>query len=209
MKPDEPPPPLTGWPKIKNWLNYNWYWIVIPAVVAAVAAGMILNALGVGKVRPDYIFAYVAKRELSQSDEDALISAVEGLGEDVNGDGRVYVELRSYVTPDMSDAEAYQYGLAVNVRLMGDISSGESVFFLTDDPEGLQLEYQILAMPDGSAPAEEDYSWEGKALPVGECRLGLDGDTGLYIGRRYFLDRPSDGADEALWRAITTGAEAK
>ncbi len=206
VKPDEPPPPLTGWPKIKNWLHYNWHWIVIPAVVAAVAVSMLLNALGVGKVKPDYIFAYVAKRELSETDEAALVAAVEKLGEDTNGDGHVHVELRPYVTPDMSDAEAYQYGLAVSVRLMGDISSGESVFFLTDDPESLQLEYQVLAMPDGSAPAEEDYSWEGKAIPVGDCQLGLDADSGLYIGRRYFVDKAPDEADEALWRAITTGA---
>lgn len=211
VKPDEPPPPLTGKRKLKNWFRYNWGWLLAGAALFAVVLGVVLNALGVGKTKPDYIFAYVGRAELSPETQTALFTALEALGEDVNGDGKTVVELRPYVTTDnTADQNALGVNYAVGVRLAADITVGESVFFLTDDPQALQKEYQILAFPDGTLPAEDDTTWEGKALPVWTLpALDLSEDTGLYIGIRGFATdkRVTDkAADDALWGAILKGA---
>ncbi len=210
VKPDEPPPPLKGKEKVKNWFRYHWGWLAAGAALLAILLSMVLNLLGVGRTRPDYIFAYVGHAELSPETQTALLTALEALGQDVNGDGKTVAELRSYVTADAADENALAVNYAVSVRLTADIAAGESVFFLTDDPQALQTGYQILAFPDGTLPAEDDASWEGKALPVWTLpALGLSEDTGLYIGIRGFVTdkRVTDkAADDALWGAILKGA---
>ncbi len=231
VKPDEPPPPLTGWPKFKNWLHYHLIYIIAAAVVAAVAGTMLWNVLGIGKTRPDYIFAYVGRNPLPEDTRAALSRELGALGEDVNGDGRVYVEVRSYVSGGTADPDtAMGYAQAAAVTLTADISSGESVFFITDDPLALQVGYQILADAAGALPGDDDYSVEGRAYRWSDCPAlaGLDlGDytlsaagtetTGsggelmskMYIGRRGFARRGQEKypeADAALWAKLTEGA---
>ncbi len=210
VKPDEPPPPMTRKEKIENWFHYNWGWLLAGAALFAIVLSIVLNALGVGKTRPDYIFAYVGTKNLSEETQAALLETVEALGQDVNGDGRTVVELRPYVTVDASAEDALEVNYAVRMRLAADITAGESVFFLTDDPQGLQAGYQILADADGALPADDDYTWEGRAFPVWTLpALGLSEDTGLYIGvRGFYTDkRATDkAADDALWQAILEGA---
>ena len=204
VKPDEPTPSLTGWPKIKNWLDYNWKWIAVMAAVFAAVVSLIMWSLG--KTKPDYTLAYVGKNILTEETEKALISALQALGEDVNGDGEVTIELQTYVTSNNAlDADTVEYNAAVSVRLLADLTDGDSVFFVTDDPEGLQATYQILAMPDGTQPEEDDLSWEGKAIALADLpTLNLGDAVGLYIGRRWFRDggKPTD---DALWAAIIEG----
>ena len=102
VKPDEPPPPPTGWDKVKNWFSYNWYWLAAGAVILAILGSILWTALGIGKTRPDYILAYVGRGELPEQTREALIAAVQRLGTDVNGDGEIYVELHSYATAETS-----------------------------------------------------------------------------------------------------------
>ncbi len=230
VKPDEPPPPLTGWEKVKNWLYYHAIYLAAAAVVLAVAGTMIWNALGIGRTRPDYIFAYVGKNALPEDTVQALQRELAALGEDVNGDGETAVELRSYVSGGGDQETAAGFGAAAAVTLTADITRGESVFFITDDPAALQLRYQILAGPDGSLPAEDEYGWEGRALLWGDCpvlaalALGdyaqdmlnaqVTGDSGalmaqMYIGRRGFFDPEQEKnreANEKLWTILTKGA---
>ena len=204
VAPDEPQPALAGWPKIKNWLYYNWKWIAVIAAVIAAVVSLIMWSLG--RTKPDYTLAYVGEYGLTEEAEKAILSALQALGEDVNGDGEVIIELQSYVTVDNAlGADTAEYNTAVSVRLLADLTAGESVFFVTDDPEGLQTTYQILAMPDGTQPAEDDLSWEGKAHAFSDLpALNLGNETGLYIGRRWFKDE--DSKDDALWEAIVAGA---
>ncbi len=232
VKPDEPPPPLKGWPKVKNWLHYNAVYLAVGAGVLVLAAGILWSALGIGRVEPDYTFAYVGKTALPEDTKEALKESLATLGEDVNGDGEVTVELRSYVSGGGDSPDAAGFGTAAAVTLMADITSGESVFFITDDPLTLQAGYQVLAGPDGELPAEDDYSWEGKAIPWSDCPsltalplgeyneniLGspFTGDSqelmsGLYIGRRGFANPKQNknrDANEKMWSALTEGSTA-
>ncbi len=217
VKPDEPAPPLSRKEKLANWFYYYKWWIVVWVGLACILGGILWDALGIGKVKPDYIFAYVGSRELSEECAASLETELASLGSDVNGDGKVSVELRQYVTGYGGDPEtAMYYNYAADVVLVADITQAESYFFLMEDPAGVQKAYQILAQPDGSPPPEEDDSAEGKAISWSACPTlaGLQVDQermeGLWIGRRCFYDEKqaqSHAADEALWNVITKGAE--
>ena len=232
VKPDEPPPELSGKEKLANWFHYHKWWIVVWAFLLFSAGSIIWNALGIGKVRPDYVFAYVGNAALPEDCAAALERELAGLGQDVNGDGQVAVELRQYVSnanQEISE-EALMYGYASNVTLIADIISGDSYFFLMEDPAGFQQAYQALAGPDGSLPEEDDRSLDGRVFQWSGCPVlaGLElggyevdildqsvtGDnqellSGLYFGRRGFYDEKQaakQGANEALWEILTEGA---
>ncbi len=214
-RPPEPPIVYTKRERLQNWFRYHWYWFAIAAVVLWIVGSMLWDVLGVGTVRPDYIFAYVSRDPLSAETAETLETALASLGSDVNGDGRVTVELRQYGVGRNGDPEtALYYNQVAETKLLADMTSGESYFFLTDDPNGLQRSFQILANADGSAPAENDFSADGKtflwtdcpalaALPVGQADV-----SSLYIGRRYFAGKAAGehDADAALWTILTKGA---
>ena len=232
VKPDEPPPERTRKEKLANWFHYHKWWIVVWALLLFSVGSILWNALGIGKVRPDHVFAYVGSAALPEDCAAALEAALAALGQDVNGDGKVVVELRQYVSnADQESAEdALMYGYASDVTLIADITNGDSYFFLMEDPAGFQRAWQALAGPDGALPEGENRSIDGRAFRWSDCPVlaGLElggfeesylgqsmtGDnqellSGLYFGRRGFYDEKQAAkqeANEALWELLTEGA---
>ena len=198
--------------KVMNWLRYHWLWLVIGAVLLTVGGTMLWNILGIGKVRPDYVFAYVGRETISDEQAAVLEEAFAALGTDVNGDGKVTVELRRYTTRHSGDTETVlYYNQATDAKLIADVTAGESYFFLTDDPYDLQRSYLILANADGSEPDEDDRDVSDKTLKVSDCPALTELDavfSGLYLGRRWFSGKAINGheADAALWDVLTKGA---
>lgn len=198
--------------KLANWLRYHWLWLVIGAVLLAVVGTMLFNLLGIGKIRPDHILACVCAEPLTDEQAAALEQAFAALGSDKNGDGIIKVELRQYSTKNVGDAEtALYFNRAADSKLVADITSGESYFFLTDDPYDLQRSYLVLANADGSEPDEYDRDTSDKVFRLGDCPAisGLDETLSeLYLGRRWFSERAAKGheADAALGEALTGGA---
>lgn len=215
--PREETAPLTGWPKVKNWLHYHMLYLIAGAFVLWIVGSMVWNLLGIGQIRPDYRFACIVAEPL----EDELVSALENalatLGEDVNGDGVVRVELTQYAKTNTGDAElAAAQSLAANTLLIADLTAADSYFFLAEDPERVQLDYQIFANADGTPPADDDYSVEGKVYAWTDCpalrSLGIGSERvqRLYLGRRCFYEerlRAQHEGSEALWNILTEGAE--
>ena len=232
VKPDEPAPELTGKEKLANWFHYHKWWVALWAFLLFSVGGILWNALGIGKVRPDYVFAYVGRAALPEDCAAALESALAALGQDINGDGQVVVELRQYVSNANQESaeDALMYGYASDVTLIADITNGDSYFFLMEDPASFQRAYQALAGLDGSLPEDSDHSINGKVFQWSSCPVltGLElggyeekildqnvtGDnqellSGLYFGRRGFYDEKQaakQGANEALWKVLTEGA---
>lgn len=64
VKPDPRPAPLTPREKWNNWWHYHKWQVAAGAAVCLMAADLACNALGVGKVRPDYQIAYVGQSPL-------------------------------------------------------------------------------------------------------------------------------------------------
>lgn len=213
--PAQPQRELTRREKVQNWLHYHWLYLVIGAILVWIVGSMLWNVLGIGKIKPDYIVAYVGANALSEDCEQAVEAAFSELGVDVTGDGRVAVELRQYPTNRSGDLEtALYYNYANDTVLMADITAGENYFFLTDDPAGLQRAYQILANPDGTPPSEDDFSAENKVFSLESCPAlralcsTYPELSGLFLGRRCFYGEEAENQTEsaALWQALTEGA---
>jgi len=212
VAPDAPPPPLKGRAKLINWLRYHWLWLVAGIAILCVAGSMLRNILGIGQMKPDYVVAYIGKNPLPENAAQALTERLEGLGQDVNGDNRVAVELRQYATARTGEAEtAFYYSYAADSQLLADITAADSCLFLMEDPDRVQKSYQILANLDGTPPVEGEYTAMDKVYPLHELPAFADLSElpELYLGRRCFYDEKlaaKQGASMALWQALTEGA---
>lgn len=169
---------LTPEEKRRNWWHYHKWHVVIGVALVGIGANLVWNALGIGEVEPDYRFAYVGTNYLPEDTAAALETALAGLGEDLNGDGQVVVSLRQY--PSNAGVDA---GMATTaeVQIMADIMECESYFFLLEDPESFQADYEIL---------------KGDWFPV---------ENGLYLARREFWeDRTAEHMEacDALWTRL-------
>lgn len=211
-KPAPPPKPLTKKERLLNWLHYHKLHLIAAAVVLWIAGSMLWNVLGIGQTKPDYVFAYIGRDELEEGSAASLIAVLEALGEDVNGDGKVVIELRQYATARSGETEtALYFNSAANTQLLADITAGDSYFFLTEDPQSVQRAYQIFATLDGTPPVDGDCEAKDKVFRLGElpALTELDGLSDLYLGRRCFYDEKqaaAQTANEAFWTILTEGA---
>ena len=216
--------------KFLNWLHYHKIQLAAGALVLGVAGSMLWNVLGIGQIKPDYRFSYIGSRELAKETVSTLENALASFGDDLNGDGRVAVSITQHITADPTNTDNMMYGYAADMTVLADITEGVSTFFLLEDPVSFQLSFQILSHPDGSIPAEDDFTAMDKVFLWKDCpalaslELGMYEDnyldltetgeiqdllSGLYLGRRYFYDPSQQNypeADNALWRAMTEGA---
>lgn len=217
--------------RLANWFYYNKLWLAVGGIILWVIGSMIWNVLGMGQVKPDYRFVYVGSRRLPEECIEALEAGLASLADDYNGDGTVTVVVTQCVSAGDAVLENQIYGYGAEVTLIADITEGESHFFLMENPESVQLSFQILAHLDGSIPADDDYEAMDKVYAWRDCprltalALGTYEDayldrleTGncqdllsdLYIGRRYYYDASMEENPEgnaALWAVMTEGVE--
>lgn len=212
---------------IKNWWHYHKWYVICGITVFLIVANLMANALGITGSKPDYQIAYVGKNPLPQDTVSALEDAFSSISHDLNGDGKVLVQINQYINPDKetnADASYYQY--ASEIELIGDITDCESYFFLLEDPETFQKEYQVLACSDGSCPEETDFSAEDKVFQWKDCSFLANLELGdyketylgqeqtgnnqellsnLYMGRRCFYEKKTTDHQEEcadLWKQL-------
>ena len=225
---------LTPEQKRRNWWDYHKGWVLLGAVLVLGAALLIRDIFF--RPTPDYQVGYVSKTPLPEKVRSSLQEQLEALGEDVNGDGRVLVEIFNYSVgfdeQSMMDVEAAS---AAVTGLTVDLSTGRIFLLLLDDPEGFQARMGALGYLDGGIPPLDDpvygaedwremvYAWEDCPVLAG-LDLGtytqfldieetsLDGQTamdGIYVGCRVLWDEEQQtafAADTRLWQALTEGA---
>ena len=207
VKPDAPLE-LTKRQRAANWWHYHRWWLLAGAALLIAAGDILWHALGIGAVKPDYQLAYVASAPLSDKTVAALEMAFAELGADCNGDGRVVFRVNPYVSMDIAqDSDAARYTAAAKVKLMADLESCESYFFICDDPETLHDAYDVLARQDGEIAGPSDTV---AAFPVLDI-LAADHPelSGLYMARRgFWQDRICKYKQQcdALWGKLTEGA---
>lgn len=212
---------------MKNWKNwwyyYKWY-VIIGVILLGIAVNLIGNALGFFTKSPDLQIAYIGKAPLPQDTAMSIQQAFTALAGDFNGDGEVIVQVNQYVrNSNTTDVDTARYQYASEITLIGDISDCESYFFLMENPQDFQREFQLLALPDGSCPDEADYSVEDKIIVWSDCPILTDMElesytettmgatttgsnqellAGLSLGRRcFFTDTVTDNLQECsnLW----------
>lgn len=227
---------LTPEQKRRNWWEYHKGWLLFGAVLLIGAAFFIRDIFF--RPSPDYQVGYVSKTPLPDEVKDSLRERLEELGEDVNGDGQVLVEIFTYVLgfdeQGMMDVNAATAGIT---SLTVDLSQGRVHLLLLDDPEGFQARMGALCYLDGSTPPidKADYGatdWQNMVYAWKDCPVlsGLDLGTyvqfldieereldgqnamdGFYVARRALWDeeqRTAFAAAERLWQTLTVGAAA-
>ncbi len=151
--------------KFLNFMHYYKWWILLGIVIIVILGQIIWNALGIGVTKPDYSIACISGYGLTEEAKNRLETEFAKFGEDLNGDGTVKVTINTYVTgaPEDPDSQIY-YSYAGDVLIQADIIDNVSCFFLMEDPEKVQRQYQILADENGNLPDDDDYSAEGRAF---------------------------------------------
>lgn len=213
VKPDAPAQ-YTKRQRAANWWHYHRWWLLAGAALLVALADIAVQALGIGRVEPDYQLAYVASAPLSDADAAALEQALVPLGTDCNGDGRVVFRVNQYVDmADSADGDQPRYAYAANVRLLADLEALESYFFICDAPETLHTNYDILARADGAiagpADAPDARPWE-RCPALAALDVPQDDFAGLYLARRgFWKDRVCKHKAECdtLWRALTEDSQ--
>nr|WP_325305595.1 hypothetical protein [uncultured Oscillibacter sp.] len=171
----EKPLELTKKQRRQNWWHYHKWHVLIGVAVVLIGADWGWNILT--QVTPDYQIAYVGSVPLSEGDGASWETQLAAFGTDCNGDGKVVVQLKQY----LASYEDAMYNAAANVRLLADLDGRESYFFLLEDPEKFQADYEVL---------EEDW------FPVA---------GGLYLARRaVWGDRTAEHMEEygVLWARL-------
>ena len=204
VKPDAPKE-LTKQEKRNNWLYYHRIHFVIAAVLIVLGIGFVKDVFM--KTEPDYMIGFSSYAPLDDEIEMAIEARMAELGEDLNGDGKVVVQLNNFViNPD--DPLSY----TVQISLMGDLSVGQSDYFLIDDPVKFQSEYGVLTMSDGSMFDEGMDPELCIRYALDDCSAFDDIETGqkLYLTRRQFVkeeDIELHKAADGLWETMIAGAE--
>lgn len=213
--------------KWKNWWYYYKWYVICGVILLGIIINVAGSYLGLWTKAPDFQVAYVGRTQLPAATVSAVEQAFASLASDFNGDGDIIVKVNQYINGTENAApETSYYEYASEISLIGDISDCESYFFLMDDPDQFQRDFQLLACPDGSCPGDTDYSTQDKVIPWSSCPLltGMElgsysssilgkevsGDnqellSGLYIGRRcFFTDNITKHADECnnLWNTL-------
>ena len=229
----EPPREYTKKEKAANWWHYHWMAVVVAVLVVVFGVWIIKDT--VFQTRPDVQVAYVGTSDLPTDTVTALQDALTPFCSDLNGDGKVVVQVDSY-TVDFDAAnentDAY-YQMAGVTRLSAELSSGGKTYiFLLEDPEGFEAQTGALQYLDGTVPDDPettDADWREMVYRWTDCPVlaGLDlGDyasdavqsesgssqellSQYYIGIRGAWNK--DTADllaggEELWNKLTAGA---
>ena len=226
----EPPKEYTKKEKAQNWWHYHKF-IVLGVVVAILVVAWFIKDT-VFQTRPDVQIGYIGQYDLPVDTVTALQDALTPYCTDLNGDGKVVVQVNSYTVDfnaenDNTDAYSQMAGVT---RLSADLSdSGTLYVMLIADPAGFQKSTGALAYLDGASPEDDAGDWQNMVYRWTDCPvlagmdLGdydgytlLDDATGsnqsvlstLYVGRRAVLDEEqavhyADG--EELWQTLTAG----
>lgn len=149
------------------WYYHKWHVLIV--LLAAVFAAFLLRDLFFTP-RPDYQVGFVSEKPLSEPNARKLEQELARYGTDLNGDGRVMVQLNRYVFPSnrtsLTQADAADW-----VRFQGDATNGTCVIYFTDEASflSLQKELKMFGSRDGSAPAAGQENSAGIRIPLTSC----------------------------------------
>ena len=188
----------------KNWWYYHKWYVIIGVILLGIAIDLVGNALGLFTKFPDLQIAYIGKAPLPQDTAAAIQQAFTALAGDFNQDGEVIVQVNQYVSnSSTTDVDTAYYQYASEITLIGDISDCESYFFLMEDPQGFQREFQLLALPDGNCPDEADYTINDKVIVWSDCPILTEMELGSYTGTT--IGQTMIGSNQELLAGLSLG----
>ena len=127
------------------WYYYKWYFVV--GIIVAILLFSLIRSI-VTQVDPDYEIAFMTQETYPEQLTDQLADYIEQYGEDLNGDGKVVVQMNCYqlYTGSSADQQDYNMVMAGSVKFTADTMMGSSMIFITDD-----LSFQNIASVNGDS----------------------------------------------------------
>lgn len=159
--------------KKSKWVNF-WYYhkwhVIIGVVVCLIIAGFAKDMLS--KVEPDYQIALMTQDTYPSDVLESLQNQIAKYGKDLNGDGKVVIQINNYVVKHGDDAKKADYNqqMAGVVKYTSDLQNIDSVIFITDDKSFLN-EPSIFSYLDGTKPKENAKDYEKMKIAWEKCKI--------------------------------------
>jgi hypothetical protein len=205
-----PPAPAPETPK-KKWENF-WYYHKWHMLIVLLAAGLLVFLVrDLTRPAADYDVGLITAGTYPQEAVELLERSIGEYGEDLNGDGRVLVQINSFTLDPENGVSEMQ--VANQVKLDADLASGTCLLFLTDEENFLQQQEQnrLFAKTDGSTPAKGENDPEQMRIPLSGLRAlsklsyqaqdGTDLMEGLGLSLRIYQGSSVEGKKDAEWEA--------
>lgn len=122
-----------------NWWHYHWYYVVL--IAAAVLAVGYFVWSRVTEVKPDYTVAVVGRIDPDAAFLSEVETKLEAAADDVNGDGKVKVNVKSIwlaLDYDGQDSSLRKLMESSEDKLNSDFYLCESMIFIVDDPAAME-----------------------------------------------------------------------
>ncbi len=191
LPPPPPTQPQTPKGKWENfWYHYKW-------VVFGVAAGLIVLTVLIVQMatrdEPDYFIPLVTNEPMNAQQISTLETALTPYAKDLDGDGKVEVQIENWYLNPKNNAALAQSVYANSQNLTVHLAAGDRLFFLFEDStyrdriynllsEGTQFFTPLDLPADSLAENGTCYDWYGTTLQRSDAMKGLP--EHLYFGVR-------------------------
>lgn len=179
-----------------KWKNF-WFYHTRHVIIAIIAAGVVAYSIAsaLNTVKPDYNVGLLVTRVYPDSVTDAIAAEMEKYGQDLNGDGKVVVEVNQYYISTAASAASGSSGtdtssaaasslsaaaqedpqlvMAYQTKFTADFTSGTSIIFLAERSlfESEQQANQLFAYTDGSNPAADATDYDRMFVSLARTKL--------------------------------------
>ena len=204
----EPPKEYTKKEKAQNWWHYHKF--IVLGVVAAILVVAWFIKDTVFQTRPqDVQIGYIGQYDLPADTVTALQDALTPYCTDLNGDGKVVVQVNSYTVDfnaENDNSDAYNQMAGVT-RLSADLSDNGTLYvMLIADPAGFQKSTGALAYLDGTPPEDDADDWQNMVYRWTDCPVLAGMDLGDYDG--YTLLDDATGSNQSVLSTLYVGRRA-
>ena len=176
----------TGKEKRQNyWYYHKWYYLIGAAALILV---ILFLRSTVFKAKPDYTIALLTQEAYPEEFTNQLADYMEQYGEDLNGDGKVMVDVLSYQLYIGTSAEGRDANMVMagSVKFTGDVMMNTSMIFIADEDSF----NNVVAMNESKLDffanvetyeriAENETDRSLVTIPFADCK-GLDDFTVNY-----------------------------
>ena len=177
------PENLTRGQRIGRWFHDYWYYygpkIVVVAVLIAIVASLVVYF--VNQEKPDYYVGFVTAKGLTGDQTNTLRNALTAYAEDINGDGKVVVQIDDYAlestNPSMQQASVARFSatsMMVESFLFAYEDSQLKKVLESDPPEPVSIMFDEI---EGITPYNEEegsYRWQIKGSAFGDLLGDVD-----------------------------------
>ena len=192
---ETPPEPQTPKSKWQNfWFYYKWWVIAGACLVAIIVIGMWQM---LSRVEPDYPIALVTRDGVPEDAIKQLEDLLESYGEDLNGDGKVIVEIENLPLAQYVGGRKNPMAETNSQKIMAYLMSSDVMFYIFDEPsyknyamklkESGDVETLFDTLDGKFAGVNTDENYWDWAEDSRRCvAWGGDFPEHLYFGVRHF-----------------------